>query len=790
MACNATRIELSNSAVTTLTVTLTSDPGDGTTVLLIVDGLGITTSGTTSGGSATLTPIAAVTADTNSLWDAVIQVGTNRPAIAEVLVTETNTAQSLGITITDSQVTYCAPTSGGGGVSDHGALTGLGDDDHTQYALTDGTRGAFDARSQGSMPGVSYRSIAQFLYPSEVTSTDRWYSQAWWSRKGLFSNRRVQGQDYAFITFGSGTKETSFDGVTIDWNDESAGNLATIAGLSDAQFQGHCDLLVADIKSTINSWATTNIDYAGMNARNEVLYLDPEYKAWDQRAYYELGAAYLYGYANGPSYSIDFSTVTGLYWQGVSGTNPTSNSKTAILYASMQECVDHARRYCNRVSWYTQPARWFLNDIRLSYDATGNSTAVKTAISTAIRNWSGESETYTGLDRTWAQGIDVWNTSVYNAMFAFRKEYLGALADGLSEYTTAKHYAIWLSHYAWGQTLNDSTQRNPWSFFGWSTEAGADDYTTTHIGSRTFTRFPMPPGVYNWAQARFLDNGIGVVVFWTPNEYGREAFVGTDVDDMNFSGVGTAGAHTFGTSGDADYMWDNVLSKSLGLTFSAQVDSVNGETGVVVLTGDEIDTTAVSGVSVTTELNTKATAALLTDNGGNVSGTISTLVNEYSLNASLDLNDLNDVNVAQGAGNDGDLVFYDHAAGAGAKFKGVARSSIGLSEFNDDLPAVQDSYLMLIESPTDKTYIIDGRVAAGRTVTNFYAKTSSGTCTATLKNASDTPPSTIGTISVTSTGGSAASLSNTAVTENERLSIEISSNSSAADLELVVEYTQ
>jgi hypothetical protein len=34
---------------------------------------------------------------------------------------------------------------GGGGVTDHGALTGLGDDDHGLYALADGTRGAFAA---------------------------------------------------------------------------------------------------------------------------------------------------------------------------------------------------------------------------------------------------------------------------------------------------------------------------------------------------------------------------------------------------------------------------------------------------------------------------------------------------------------------------------------------------------------------------------------------------------------------------------------------------------------------
>jgi hypothetical protein len=33
----------------------------------------------------------------------------------------------------------------GGGVTDHGDLTGLADDDHPQYALTDGTRGNFEA---------------------------------------------------------------------------------------------------------------------------------------------------------------------------------------------------------------------------------------------------------------------------------------------------------------------------------------------------------------------------------------------------------------------------------------------------------------------------------------------------------------------------------------------------------------------------------------------------------------------------------------------------------------------
>ena len=39
---------------------------------------------------------------------------------------------------------------GGGGVTDHGALNGLADDDHSQYALTDGSRGDFATVAQGA----------------------------------------------------------------------------------------------------------------------------------------------------------------------------------------------------------------------------------------------------------------------------------------------------------------------------------------------------------------------------------------------------------------------------------------------------------------------------------------------------------------------------------------------------------------------------------------------------------------------------------------------------------------
>ena len=45
---------------------------------------------------------------------------------------------------------------GGGGVTDHGALTGLTDDDHVHYVLADGTRAMehLDFETVASLPGT------------------------------------------------------------------------------------------------------------------------------------------------------------------------------------------------------------------------------------------------------------------------------------------------------------------------------------------------------------------------------------------------------------------------------------------------------------------------------------------------------------------------------------------------------------------------------------------------------------------------------------------------------------
>jgi len=67
-------------------------------------------------------------------------------SVRDLVGTTLVAGSNITITVNDAGDTITIEASGGGGgVTDHGALTGLADDDHTQYALADGTRGTFEA---------------------------------------------------------------------------------------------------------------------------------------------------------------------------------------------------------------------------------------------------------------------------------------------------------------------------------------------------------------------------------------------------------------------------------------------------------------------------------------------------------------------------------------------------------------------------------------------------------------------------------------------------------------------
>ena len=124
MSCNPTRILLSNAGSTTMLVTVEPTPDPEVQVTFQVDELGINESEETVDGVATFV-LAAVTATNNSIWDATIQIGANMRAAASAQAVETNGATSIGVTVSSGEVTYCAPTGGGGGTGTVTGVTGV-----------------------------------------------------------------------------------------------------------------------------------------------------------------------------------------------------------------------------------------------------------------------------------------------------------------------------------------------------------------------------------------------------------------------------------------------------------------------------------------------------------------------------------------------------------------------------------------------------------------------------------------------------------------------------------------
>jgi hypothetical protein len=840
MACNATRIELSNSAATTLTVTLTTDPGDGVTVLLIVDGLGITTSGTTSGGSATLTPVPAVVADTNSLWDAIIQVGTNRPAVASVQVTETNTAQNLGITITDSEVTYCAPIGGGGG--------GGGIEEAPEDGTTYGRNNADWVAIPGGGDAVTAGNLSQF---ADVTyGTIRASDILARSTTGQWNNQRpeylrVDRRPICGSWYAAEENDAGWGVPNVNYRKTPA----TGADMSSTATNGK--LRFIEDRFLLNT----------IGANGRMRYGFERYSIGNPAGMHLSNTAGFFHYpaiagsgltlTESTLRSEDNSTVietlpTPFTDDGTTSGTPGDNIEAwqyAIQHLRDQfqfdDNLDNTKNRPIEVSCYLGYKPQYTDAAKTTYERTALGVNPNFPRSEFPGFWD---DGFWSVE--WAilesVGFDTLGFDTGGRMWFDGPIEGRSVIDGCIDTINDKFFVEAIARQSGGIQEEDSRcyenvrsltifpQLASIVYNGEEYTKIAGDGSDFNAGSVRVSQWKLDPAntechvLFNWfdikEDARFTQE----IVEGCAREAHRRGFV---VGAYNVLGTATIPATDGGTYSAADFckFVEDLYLESVNelrldnlhdveapaptdgdvLTWNATsgfwepeapsggtgaVDSVNGETGVVVLTGDEIDTTAVSGVSVTTELNNKATAASLTGSGGNVSGTISTQANVFSLTASLDLDDLDDVSTTTGSPGDGALLYKHQPGGGSIEYRLVDRDSIGLSEFDNDLPAVQDSYLMLIESPSDKTYIIDGRVAAGRTVTNFYAKTSSGTCTATLKNVTDT--TTIGTISVTSTGGSAASLTNTSVTENERLSIEISSNSSSADLELVVEYTQ
>ena len=86
----------------------------------------------------------------------------------------TGSGPSIEMSGSGSSITLTISTGGGssGGVTDHGDLTGLtGSDDHTQYALADGTRGDFEESGAVSTHNSDTTSVHGIADTSALATT-------------------------------------------------------------------------------------------------------------------------------------------------------------------------------------------------------------------------------------------------------------------------------------------------------------------------------------------------------------------------------------------------------------------------------------------------------------------------------------------------------------------------------------------------------------------------------------------------------------------------------------------
>lgn len=94
-----------------------------------------------------------------------------------------------------------------GNVTDHGELIGISDDDHTQYALSDGTRGDFATEAQGALADAARPNVRAVIdvnggdangWVEQVTVTDDNTATSGWVDRFIgFFRHRVSGAPVA-----------------------------------------------------------------------------------------------------------------------------------------------------------------------------------------------------------------------------------------------------------------------------------------------------------------------------------------------------------------------------------------------------------------------------------------------------------------------------------------------------------------------------------------------------------------------------------------------------------------
>lgn len=714
MTCNPTRLELSNTDATTVDVTITTDPGDGIAVVLEVPGLSIIETQNTSGAAVSYS-LAARTEDTNSLWDGTLQVGTNAPADIVVQIVETSAAQTVGVTISDTNVSYCAPSGGGG--------TAGGP---TETAYTYGIERLGDRFQTGASVmllgdsttdgiGFTVNSIASRLMNAAQLN---WTPNAW---KGLFF-KFSSSSPYAPSTVSQ---------QNISLQDGERPTVNTNPGLVDLGY--------VKGEQFVNG-------------------------AW--------------GVFDWPGSSTDWATALRIGPDPTIASGPTPNYD----YTSLHQTAggDFQTFYDDGVNI----------KFRMGHLKSGD------AISTDLSSFDGITSDTTGYGLVNDPELNV--------------------TEGMTELThTGTTYTYDTSVPASGAEIGWQQATTTLNWVGQTDKSFLDGKDSFRgIGVQT-----IPPDA-DWESS---GNATGAVFY----PVGLHIENQDVTDGLVLTDCGLSGSNTRDHRYEPDVGYSNgtkgYTTKALrSMYVEMEIDTVNIWLGINDANASIAASEFKANVQFIIDRNRSAheaagtsrafRAVLMSSPDWNPSESARTLMASYGP-VLKDLVDDNDdvcfVDMYQWwrdnfGGYDeyaeaylnpdettGSKVHQSNATGQiiAQRYWEMVNGRSGVVSVNGDTgPYVRlvDSYLMLIETPADGDYTIDGRVATARTITNVYAKTDGGTCTLTLKNLTDA--TTIGSVSVTDAGGSASSLSNTAVGENDRLGITIGANLASDLLEIVVEY--
>ena len=142
-------------------------------------------------------------------------------------------------------------TDDGGAASDHGGLTGLGDDDHTQYLLTNGLRNATDGfavggtLSTGAIPATG-AGVRLMWYPAKAAFRAGAVTSIQWN------DANVGGHSSAM---GSNTTASGFASTALGSGSVAGGNFATATG-SGTTATGLASTAMGENTDAMGTWST------------------------------------------------------------------------------------------------------------------------------------------------------------------------------------------------------------------------------------------------------------------------------------------------------------------------------------------------------------------------------------------------------------------------------------------------------------------------------------------------------------------------------------------------------